>query len=72
LIKDNGPGIDKIEQAHLYTRYFQGRLSEGHANPGLGLGLYINAEIIKRHGGQIGVESGLGKGSVFWFTIPIK
>ncbi|TSJ36518.1 hypothetical protein FO440_22060 [Mucilaginibacter corticis] len=36
----------------------------------MGLGLYISAEIIRRHSGQTGVDSMIGKGSSFWFTLP--
>jgi PAS domain S-box-containing protein len=70
-VKDNGPGIELAKQANLFDRYYQVATS-GFQNSGLGLGLYISAEIVKRHGGQIGVDSQLGRGSTFWFTIPLS
>jgi two-component system, chemotaxis family, CheB/CheR fusion protein len=70
-VKDFGPGIPGDKLAHLFDRYYRVDYS-GRQYSGLGLGLYISSEIIKRHGGQIGVESGEGKGSTFWFTIPLE
>jgi PAS domain S-box-containing protein len=70
-VKDNGPGIPADKQPRLFERYYQAN-SSGFQKSGLGLGLYISAEIIKRHGGNIGVESELGKGSIFWFTLPFS
>ncbi|TSJ35908.1 PAS domain-containing protein [Mucilaginibacter corticis] len=67
-VSDHGPGISAEQQAHVFERYYQG---ERLQNTGLGLGLYISAEIIKRHGGQIGVISEPGAGSTFWFTLPL-
>lgn len=68
-VRDTGPGIapDKIPQ--LFDRYYRADAS-GKQVSGLGLGLYISAEIVERHGGQIGVESAIGSGSSFWFTLP--
>jgi PAS domain S-box-containing protein len=66
---DEGPGISPEHINQLFDRYFR----VGHKKiqtSGLGLGLYISAEIIRRHGGHIGVESKLGEGSAFWFTLP--
>lgn len=68
-IKDNGPGIPAERIPHLFDRYYRAD-HNGNQYSGLGLGLYISSEIIKRHGGQIGVESELGNGSTFWFTLP--
>jgi PAS domain S-box-containing protein len=69
-IKDTGPGISPEKLPHLFDRYYRAE-SSGFQNSGLGLGLFICSEIIKRHGGDIGVESELGKGSTFWFTLPL-
>ena len=68
-VSDQGPGIPKDKLPHLFDRYYRVD-SSGSQYSGLGLGLYICAEIVKRHGGEIGVESKLGKGSTFWFTLP--
>ena len=70
-VTDKGPGIHPDKVPHLFDRYFRVDDS-GIQFSGLGLGLYISAEIIKRHGGQIGVDTEVGKGSTFWFTISIK
>ena len=71
-VKDFGLGISKDNQNQVFEQFY--RVSSNHQNtyPGVGLGLYISAEIIKREGGKIWVESEQGKGSTFYFSIPIK
>lgn len=68
-VADKGSGIQPEKIRYLFDRYYRAE-SPGSQYTGLGLGLYICAEIIKKHDGQIGAESELGKGSTFWFTIP--
>lgn len=69
-VKDFGRGIDKDKIPYLFDRFF--RLEETRNSvQGLGLGLYICKEIINTHKGEIGAESELGQGSVFWFTLPL-
>jgi len=70
-VHDNGPGISADKIPYLFERYY--RADEiGSQVSGLGLGLYICSDIVQRHGGRIGVESTVGSGSNFWFTIPIE
>lgn len=69
-VRDFGIGINPEKLPHLFDRYYRVD-AFGHQFSGLGLGLYITAEIIGRHNGKIGVDSELGVGSNFWFTIPI-
>lgn len=69
-VTDQGPGIAADQVAQLFERYYRAPGSTRHIS-GLGLGLYISKEIIIRHGGDIGVDSELGKGSTFWFTLPL-
>jgi PAS domain S-box-containing protein len=67
---DCGKGIPKDKIPFLFDSYYQ--VNNGANNThGLGLGLYISAEIIKKHSGEIGVESEIGKGSTFWLTLPL-
>ena len=67
-VTDSGTGIPKEYQDRLFEKFF--RVPD--AGPkGTGLGLYIAREIVRAHGGNIGVESEPGKGSSFWFTLPV-
>lgn len=66
---DFGQGVPKDKIPFLFNSYYQVEKVEKNIQ-GLGLGLYISAEIIKKHNGEIGVESEIGKGSTFWFTLP--
>lgn len=68
-VSDSGPGIHISKLPHIFDRYYRVDTS-GMQYSGLGLGLYICADIVERHGGKIGVESKEGIGSTFWFTLP--
>jgi len=69
-VRDFGIGINPEKLPHLFDRYYRVD-AFGHQFSGLGLGLYITAEIIQRHNGKIAVDSNLGSGSNFWFSLPM-
>lgn len=70
-VKDQGIGISTIQQESIFKKFF--RVDESSFKfQGLGIGLFISAEIIKYHHGTIGVNSSLNQGSDFYFTIPLQ
>ena len=69
-VKDYGLGISIDQQPRLFERFFRVSSDLSKTYPGLGLGLFICHEIIKRQGGKIWVESDPGKGSSFYFSLP--
>ncbi len=70
-VKDEGMGISDEDRKKIFDRYFRVESSQAKHISGFGIGLYLSAEIIQRHGGNIGVESELGKGSTFYFELPL-
>ena len=68
MVSDNGPGISEADVPHLFERYW--RSGEAHYK-GSGLGLAIASGIVGAHGGKIWVESALGRGANFLFTVPV-
>lgn len=66
-VRDTGPGIAKADIPHLFERYWQ---AQNTKRSGTGLGLAITQEFVSAHGGKIWAESELGRGSVFFFTVP--
>lgn len=69
-VQDQGIGIPESMIDKIFEPYVQGGDVGQSRKSGLGLGLYISAGIIEQHGGRISLESKLGEGSTFWFTIP--
>ena len=69
-VVDRGPGIPAEHLPHIFERYYRGDGSR--SGPGAGLGLPLVQGIVEAHGGEITVDSSLGQGSTFSFTLPDK
>lgn len=70
-VQDFGIGIPQDKQDHVFSKFY--RVEESSVKfQGLGIGLYICAEIVRQHKGRYGVESVVGQGTTFYFSIPLK
>jgi len=70
-IMDHGMGIDENDIPKLFERFYRVENNQMSTVAGFGIGLYLSAEIIQRHGGKIWAESQVTKGSVFYFSLPL-
>jgi len=71
-VTDAGPGIAQEDQKRIFDEFQQVDSPSTQAKGGTGLGLSIAMRIVEMHGGRIWVESTLGKGSTFYFSLPIR
>ncbi len=71
MVSDNGPGIPEDRRALIFEEYRQAEEDSASRHGGVGLGLSITKHLVELHGGMIRVESALGKGSNFIFTLPV-
>ena len=70
-VSDNGPGIPAEDLPHVFDRFYQGRQHEKNKLPGSGLGLALAKKVVEAHGGKIGIESEVGKGTIVRFELPL-
>ena len=71
-VRDTGPGIPESKLPHIFEEFYQADLSLQRSHSGVGLGLAISKQFVEAHGGCIWVKSQLGKGTTFFFTLPIS
>ena len=70
-VEDTGVGIPREDLHDIFDKYAQARSRATRSEKGTGLGLYITRQLVELHGGKIGVQSEVGRGSTFSFTIPV-
>ena len=71
-VRDTGPGISEADRSKIFEEFQQADSSATKKKGGTGLGLSISKRIVEMHGGRIWVDSNLGEGSVFSFTVPVS
>jgi len=71
-VEDFGIGINREHLPHLFDRFYRVSTPDEKTFPGLGMGLFIVQEIVRRHGGDLHVESATGRGSCFRFRLPAR
>lgn len=73
-VRDQGPGLRAAEKRAIWEGFYQapGVALQRGSEVGLGVGLYICKTLIEQHGGRVGVDSSIGRGSTFWFTLPLS
>ena len=70
-VADSGIGMSPDDQQKLFSQFFRSEDAHVREQPGWGLGLHVTKKLVEFFGGEIGAQSELGKGSTFWFTMPI-
>jgi len=68
-VEDHGKGIPEDDLPRIFEKFYQSRYTRGHG--GIGLGLAISRGIVDAHGGKVYVQSNVGKGSIFSFSLPV-
>jgi two-component system, OmpR family, phosphate regulon sensor histidine kinase PhoR len=71
-VRDNGPGIPPEDIPHIFERFYRVDKGRSREKGGTGLGLSIVKHIVQLHGGRVWVESKLGQGTSFYFTLPVQ
>jgi signal transduction histidine kinase len=71
-VRDTGPGIAEADRTKIFEEFKQSESAQTRAKGGTGLGLSIAKRIVEMHGGRLWVESSLGSGSTFFFTVPLR
>jgi two-component system sensor histidine kinase VicK len=71
-VRDEGMGIREQDKDKIFERFYRVESAHTENISGFGIGLYLSAEIVKRHGGEIWLESEKGVGSTFYFSLPVQ